>query len=506
MKFVATIVLILFSVLVSFSQKEDYIWIFGYNSELPEGNETYIIDFNNGSSPDSIRGLSPLEMFNNNASICDGDGNLLFYTNGCHIADANHNIMPNGSGINDGIFLEEFRQDTCANYPGIQDVLILPDPGNDNGYYLLHKTIEFDGDIFLDNVKYTYVDLSLNSGNGDITEKNVDILPQDELILLNYLTAISHSNEVDWWLVQPTQDDKLYIFLLSESGIILSNVENLNSNFITNSSGSGTAKFSPGGLKYAMFNPYDNLLLFDFNRENGSLSNLKTLEILNTPNDVPRFSSLEWSPDGRFIYVASVDVLYQIDTWETDLEDGLVLIDTWNGIQDPFNTIFYLMALAPDCKIYMCSTSSTNSYHVINKPNEKGPACDFVQQGIRLPFVSATATMPNFPRFRVDEDDKCDPTITSIFGDHVYYRRDMTVYPNPVRDVLTVEVPEGKEGKIVVFDMQGQLVWNDSDLDSYMNKVQIDLSGLTVGTYSIEFLPEGNKERLVYTSQVVRVE
>ena len=121
--------------------------------------------------------------------------------------------------------------------------------------------------------------------------------------------------------------------------------------------------------------------------------------------------------------------------------------------------------------------------------------------------MSASATMPNFPRFRVDEDDKCDPTITSIFGDNVYYRRDMTVYPNPVRDVLTVEIPEGKKGRIVVFDMQGQLVSDDKcrDQDS-QGLVRVDLSGLITGTYSVEFMPEDNRERLVFTAQIVKVE
>jgi len=173
------------------------------------------------------------------------------------------------------------------------------------------------------------------------------------------------------------------------------------------------------------------------------LHNLRQLELAKVfpPNVI--FSSVEWSSKSRFLYIAIDDELWQVDTWEADLENGKVLLDRWNGVQDPFSTTFFLMALASDCKIYMCSGSSTNTYHVINKPNERGTECDFVQQGIRLPFVSASATMPNFPRFRVDEDDKCDPLITSIFGDDIYYQRDMTVYPNPVRDVLTVEIAEG---------------------------------------------------------------
>ena len=486
------------------AQKEDYIWLFGYDNRIPAGHETYFFDFNIGSSPDSLRGLSQLAFFGNNASICDAEGNLLFYTNGCHVADRNHNIMSNGSGINEGgNFIEFFRQDTCSDYPGRQNILILNDPGNEVGYYLLHKRVEFEaGELFFEKLLFSYIDLSL--GDGDVIEKN-QIIIDSSLLLLNYLTAIKHSNKEDWWILQISQDEKIKIFLLDSNGFNLNSDFELNVSFIENSSGSGTAKFSPDGSKYVFFNPYDNLHLYDFDRSSGELSNLIQLEILDVPDDIARFSSVEWSPDSRFIYVASQDVLYQVDTWEDNLEDGLVLIDTWNGVQDPFNTTFNLMASAPDCKIYMCSGSSTNTYHVINKPNEKGSACDFVQQGIRLPFVSATATMPNFPRFRVDEEDKCDPTITSIFGDHVYYRRDMTVYPNPVRDILTVEIPDGKKGRIVVFDMEGRVVWS-GDGDGYSGEVRVDLSSLSVGTYSVEFLPEDNKERLVFTAQVVKVE
>ena len=152
----------------------------------------------------------------------------------------------------------------------------------------------------------------------------------------------------------------------------------------------------------------------------------------------------------------------------------------------------------------MCSFSSTNTYHVINNPNVKGQDCDFVQQGIRLPFVSASATMPNFPRFRVDEEDKCDPNITSVFGEDIYWRRDLVTYPNPVSDILIIELPDSETGRLYVFDMQGQLV--KETVTVYGSSTQLDMSGLEAGTYSIEFIPEDNVERRVWTSRVVRVE
>jgi len=485
------------------AQKEDYVWLNGYNYDtFIEGNESFIFDFKNGSSPKSAQGVIPVTFFGNNASICDKNGNLLFYTNGCHVADANHEIMPNGSDLNAGEWLEDFRNGICTDYPGTQDILILPDPTDDQLFYIIHKTIEIGSPSFR-SLKYSTIDLALNGNNGEVTSKN-NIIIDDFKLMYSYLTSIRHSNKKDWWIIQPDKEKSFHTILLNEQGF--SNYGRQNSGapeFQEFSSASGTASFSPDGNFYAFYNVYDNLLLYDFDRETGLLSNLRQLELARVfpPNVV--FSSVEWSPNSRFLYVAIQDELWQVDTWEDDLEDGKVLIDRWNGVQDPFSTNFYLMALAPDCRIYMRSTSGTFSIHVINNPNEKGTACDLVQQGVKLPFP--IASMPNFPRFRVDEEDKCDPTITSIFGDNVYYRRDMTVYPNPVRDVLTVEVPEGKKGRIVVFDMQGQLVWN-GDGHGYKDKVQLDLSGLVVGTYSVEFLPEENKERLVFTAQIVKVE
>ena len=112
------------------------MWLFGHNSRPPVGIESYRFDFNEGSSPDSIRGLLPLSFTGINGSICDKNGNLLYYSNGCHIASTDHGILPNGSGINSGIFVQEFLGDTCRDYRSIQDLLFLDDPAISGNYYI----------------------------------------------------------------------------------------------------------------------------------------------------------------------------------------------------------------------------------------------------------------------------------------------------------------------------------------------------------------------------------
>ena len=509
MRNIFIIIIILFQMTSHAQNKRDYVWIFSNNTEMTVGNEAYGFDFKENQHLQSLQGLVPVQIAGLNASICDDEGNLLMYSNGCTVVDRNHEVMPNGRNLNNNDYFQMLGDSCFLGYLGKQDIMILPDPGDEEGYYILHKAVmPGNPDRFIE-MRYSYVDMRLNNGDGDLVEKNI-ILYNTENPLWSYLTAIEHINDNGWWIVQPLDHLNNYLILfLDENGFTEKRVESIGPDFHWNASASGRALFSPDGTMYAYYNKDDNLFLYDFDREIGELSNLRQLTLKTDTPPAGFLSSVEFSPNSRFLYVAIRDSLWQVDTYENDLRDGTELIDVWDGTQDPFATTFTLMALAPNCKIYMASGSSTNTYHVINQPNEKGIACDFVQRGIQLPFTSSLANMPNFPRFRVDEEDKCDPTITSVFGDDVYYRRDMTVYPNPVRDMLTVEIPEGDfnylEGRIVVFDMQGQLVWS-GDGGGYQDKVQVDLSGLVVGTYSVEFIPDDNRERLVYTAQIVRVE
>jgi len=481
------------------NDRRDFYWINGHNSiEVEDGNDNWFIDFNNGSSPKLLEGNNILSFSGNNTSICDKDGNLLLYSNGCHIADANNNIIENGSSINESNWIEIIK-DTCDDYPGFQDILFLNDPASDSTYYLIHKTttvVSVSDRDFFRTLNYSIINTKSDSDTPVVVEKN-KVLFDSERFLYSYLTAIQHQNGKDWWITQPLElTPELSVIKLDESGFEMTGRYEFPFEYVDNSSASGSARFSPDGTKYAYFNTYDNLVIYDFNRETGEMSNQQYIELFDTPDEEIRGGSVEWSPNSRFIYLSADDVLLQLDTWEVDLESSAIEVGRYDGGLDPFQTRFFMMALAPDCRIYMNSLNGSFSYHVINKPNEKGEACDFVQQGIKLPAASSVGTLPNFPRFRVDEEDKCDPNITSVFGEDIYWRRDLDTYPNPVSDILTIELPESETGRLYVFDMQGRLVMD----------TEIVYSGLEAGTYSIEFIPEDNKERRVWTSRVVRVE
>ncbi len=409
MKYFITI-LFLYPILLSGQIKGDYIWIGGFQTHDNLIDRIgFVFDFNNKPmSIDSQKLTYGLDR--NVASICDEDGNLLFYTNGRGILNADHQLMPNGDSINWGLFTE-FAWPTLGNgYPGPQDVIILPDPGYKNGYYLLHKYI----DLVLDGTNprelwMSYIDMNKDNGNGDVVFKD-QVFFNEQKLLASYLTAIRHNNGNDWWIIQPVVEDSVFVtFILDDTGI--HRVDDQSSRFffdLERSSASGTAKFCPDGSRYAIYNYYDQLHVYDFDRETGELSNHRMIEIYD-PDEIDReiinFGSVEWSPNGRFIYCASSEDLFQVDTWEENIQDGVRHIDTYDGTRDPFQTRLFLMVQAPDCKIYMTPASGSYSLHVINKPDELGTDCDFVQNGINLPNSNGGG-LPNFPRFRVDEDEK----------------------------------------------------------------------------------------------------
>ena len=68
-------------------------------------------------------------MFMTNVSISDSLGHLLFYSNGCNIADQNGHIIPNGTDLNPGSYhntlCNEIGRGYTAGYPS---AVILPLP------------------------------------------------------------------------------------------------------------------------------------------------------------------------------------------------------------------------------------------------------------------------------------------------------------------------------------------------------------------------------------------
>ena len=505
----ALILFIILNVSAVFAQKQDYVWLGGID-QVPGNNvvDAYAIDFKEEGATYKHRDfLYGFDTYN--ASICDKDGNLLFYTNGCAILNSDNSIMENGDSLNYNSWWEWWTNGLGCEYGyvGHEDVLILPTPSIKDHYYLIGKVWIRHGNSQNRTFELHISEIRLDSENGNqVLYKNEKLYESDNLTS-SYLTAIPIEGEEGFFVVQPkTNDSTLITYKIDDLGIHRIEDQNLSSYLSKNrSSGTGTAKFSPDGTKYAFYNYFDGLHLYDFDRITGLISNHQHIVIFDSINvaDI-RFSSVEWSPNSRFIYTASRDELHQVDTWEENIQDGVRLIDIYNGTVDPFPTPFFLMALAPDCRIYIAPTNGTKSYHIINNPNELGTGCNFVQNGVKLPYSSGPASFPNHPRWRVDEEEKCDSTLVSIFGELVYYRSDLDVYPNPSNGIFNIEIPKAEKGLIHVTSIFGEIL-RTFEVSHGQYQESIDVSNLPASTYNIEYYPLDNKERKVYTRQVVKL-
>jgi hypothetical protein len=518
-----TILLIFSLFFVGISQnKMDNKWVLGLNiSGIRGGN---IIDFSNNRSIDTT--FLAFAMGSNCVSICDKEGNLLMYSNGCAIADQNHKIMKNGDSINFGQAWIDFCPfKYSSGYPVTQNSLILPDPGNydengkqvKNGYYLLHKRSELlkkpNIHTWTPGVSYSYVDMNGNNGNGKVIKKNKLIFETTNLAQ-GYMTACKHTNGRDWWIVQIREDTNIFFkILLTKDTVMVVDSQSLTGTF-PQGYNRGQAVFTPDGSKWIAFNPIDKVIIYDFNRATGELSNLQMVN----PQDSGIFVGVAVSPNSRFAYLSAKYDLYQLDLWADDIQASLIHIAHIDYFPDTpgFASTFSLAQLGPDCKIYIVNGGTNFRLHVINKPNEKGQACDFQQHSFYLPNLNYNGSLPNFPHFRMDEAEVCDSTLTSIFGELVWLRRDMKVWPNPSSGIFNIELPDVGAGKLVVTNINGQVIY-ERDVSNIINEERIDISNYPGGRYNVEFWPDRNvrsksgdfdhrDNRVFYGVQVVKVE
>jgi hypothetical protein len=109
-----------------FGQKEGNIWLNGTDAG---------INFNSGIAVPFKANF--LDIWRTDASICDSNGNLLFYTNGFRIFNKDYEIMQNGDSLNIGDYLSSGYNEL----PVPDGAIILPIPGTLDKYYLIHTEI-----------------------------------------------------------------------------------------------------------------------------------------------------------------------------------------------------------------------------------------------------------------------------------------------------------------------------------------------------------------------------
>jgi len=244
------------------AQKEDYVWVGGQDPSTNEVKNGIIIDFNeNGAKFQS--GVIGHNFHSFSASICDENGHLLFYTNGCAVLDSTGSVIENGDSLNYNEWFEESWLPDCQRlgYPGAQSTMILPSENNDGLYYLLGQVRIYNGFSVPPSFELHYSVIDLNSNK--VLQKNIPLVDSIDLASY-YLTAIPNLDQDGFYIYQPlVEDSTALVFELNKEGLFQLNDQNLQ-HFFTGyrSSSSGTARFSPDGTRYAFYNYYDGLHIY----------------------------------------------------------------------------------------------------------------------------------------------------------------------------------------------------------------------------------------------------
>ncbi len=126
------------------SQDQGSNWVLGYHNGINDTNNIcgkMVVKFRKNIDPEVICSQIDNQLFmnGNQASISDKSGQLLFYFDGYRIANNHHEIIENGDGINSGKVQEIFPD----SYPIDKGCLIIPDPENENKWYILHQYLEY---------------------------------------------------------------------------------------------------------------------------------------------------------------------------------------------------------------------------------------------------------------------------------------------------------------------------------------------------------------------------
>ncbi len=485
------IVIFSFSVLSGFSQKEDYVWLLGDNFPPDSIAATSLIDFNNVPLEKKLL-YEFVGFFGTNANISDPGGNLLLYTNGVHLYNAQHEIVENG---------EEFQpSDTWSfGYPAIQGGMLFPYPGHPGRFIFPlcdEVFFQYNGWTTVGCSPLTYSVIDLNIGQGVVTEKKTALTT--DTLQMGQLSGVQHGNGRDWWLVSAPTDgtNRFHKFLVSPEGITLHDVQYVGETF---NPGLGQVAVSPDGEMIAYYNWFGiigvdtdlSVDLYDFDRCSGQLSNHLQMVF----EDDGATGGIAFSPNSKILYVSDRFEIYQFDLEAPDIMASRTVVAVQDGFLDEWGqpSTFSLMKLAPDGKIYIAATTLGTRYmHVIEQPDLLGPACDVQQHSFLLPTYN-NRSLPHHPVFRLGtvEGSPCDTivyTATSETGDGPAFK----VFPNPTSGTVSVEyaLPSGQNAEWVLSDALGREVWREI-LPADTGSHSIVLVGMGEGLYIYRVVANG---------------
>jgi gliding motility-associated-like protein len=331
----------------SYAQREN-VWVFGSNAGL---------NFNTGVPVAINTNIVSNEAC---ASVCDANGQLLFYTNGERVWDQTNNFMQNGFNI-------------CSIGVGstTQGTLIVPMPDSSSKYYIFSLAAIENGPGWWGRLYYSVVDMSLNNGLGAVVAGRKEILVDTGL--QENMTAVAGKN-CNIWLLTISQQGTLKAFNIDHDGIGSVPVQSPvlpGSGTIANPV-AGSMCVSPNRNKLAIADI--GLALYDFNAATGMVSNPLSLSTESF------HYSVCFSPNSSKLYAIQFG---SPDLKQYDLSSGIPAVIAGSMIPVNAGTLVpTTLKLGPDNKVY-CSRPGA-SLGVIHQPDVAGIGCLYTSWSLQL--------------------------------------------------------------------------------------------------------------------------
>jgi gliding motility-associated-like protein len=345
---------------ICFSQNQNNIWYFGLNAGL---------NFN--TIPPTALNDGVLTHAEGVGSVCDINGDLLFFTNGLKVWDANKRQMPNGFGL---------LGDNSSS-----QTIIVPKPGDCTIYYIFTMPSQSN----TDSLCYTEVDMKLNGGFGDVTSRNKGLAK----FVTERITATLKSNGIDYWVVaQSKGSHDFLVYSVTALGVSTTPIVSFTgaeSDSYSDGDAIGCMKISPDGkkLSYAVETGHKKCYLYDFNNQTGVVSNGFILY-----NEAAY--GVEFSNDNSKLYLSRYNPFKLI---QFDLSSNIP-----SAIQNSAFTISNLgineyggaLQRGPNNKIYVARANKA-FLDLIDNPNLLNSNCNYIPNSVSLNNNLSFAGLPN---------------------------------------------------------------------------------------------------------------
>ncbi len=419
------------------------------------------------------------------SNICDSNGRLILVSDGMNIYDSTLNFIDNGDTLLSNAYY--LHEDGWSGYS--QSSIFLP--FDSSIYYLITPDVTdsmfnwwytppFPHSAPFDRLLYHKIDMKANGGAGKVIEKAIPLLEHVELSK-SQMMACKHANGKDWWLIkQWSEENKMVKFLIEKDSIYGPFYQTFAGVFHP-ADQSGQSMFSQDGTKYATTCRGTNkIFLADFDRCTGEFSNPKWYNVpdynCHNPNDITwidvHTQALEFSPNGRFIYVMKYYNILQLDLLDIDSTSAWYhvagLDTTWNAF-----ALYNNSYLGKNEKLYIGYSAITEKeLSVINEPDNKGTLCDFCAKCLIFPpGWGWTSTPPCMPNYDLGALIPCWPLDT---GNVNSSSNEISIYPNPSSSIIYIK--NANQKKKGLYNNVGQLIFSTF-------KNEIDVSNYSKGVY-----------------------